>query len=222
MINFNIENYQGFAQAFEHLQEKIEILRQTQVMINKEIWKKKQIVKIMYTNKSFSKNKSRNTGNKNSSTFDAGSYSYGQGLCHTEELEPNDDLMYDKKRSKAEQNTSFTASQRGLTITESMTKKTIQEEAREIEKLRNDVEDIEDKIEIESQWFELYYSKYEEAKILFEDKKSVVDDLSNFISILEDQIKTLTQDFENQKNNSINSFTQDCYNTLYNEINENS
>ena len=91
-------------------------------MINKEIWKKKQIVKIMYTNKSFSKNKSRNSNNKNSSTLDAGAYSYGQGLFHTEELEPNDELMYDKKKIKAEQNTSFTASQRGLTITESMTK----------------------------------------------------------------------------------------------------
>lgn len=51
----NLDNYNGFMQAFDHLKEKIDILRETQIMLNKEIWKKKQLLKIMLTNKSFAK-----------------------------------------------------------------------------------------------------------------------------------------------------------------------
>jgi len=176
-----IGNYQFYLQTFDHLQEKIEILRQTQVMINKEIWKKKQILKIMHTNKSFSKAKSRNNTAASSNTFDAGLYSYGRGLCYTEEVEPQDDFMYERRKSNAN-NTSLNTSQRGLAITETMAKKTIQEEALEIEKLRIDVENIEEKIQVESECFELYYSKYEEAKILYEDKKGTIDDLNEFMN----------------------------------------
>lgn len=57
------ENYQAYLQNFETLNERIEILKDTQAMINKEIWRKKQILKVMYTNKSFSKTRPKNQGN---------------------------------------------------------------------------------------------------------------------------------------------------------------
>jgi diacylglycerol kinase family enzyme len=146
-------------------------------MITKEIWKKKQLIKIAYTNKSFSKSliMAKNTKNQ---TIDAGAYGYGKGICYTEEMDPKDDFMFEAKKPGL--NGSFNGSSRGVSITPALFKRSIHEEANEIERLKVDVYNIEEKIDMEMNFFETLSLKYREAKGLYEDKNGTVDDLMEF------------------------------------------
>ena len=208
----SIDCYNFYMQTYDHLKQKLEILRDTQVMLTKEIWRKKQLLKIMYTNKSFIKKSSRNVGN----TFDGGYYSYSKGISYTEEMEPKEDFLYERRKSNAN-NSSFNCSQRGVSITQAMKNKTIQEEAKEIEDLKVDVDNIEEKINIESQWLELYYSKYEESKLAYEDKKAVIEDFNMFKNCLEQQKESLKISFLDRKSAILDELTDKMFSSLYNE-----
>ena len=200
-------------QTYEHLSEKIEILKETQIILNKEIWRKKQLLKIMYTNKSFIKKSSRNTNN----TYDYASYSYnGKGISYTEEFEPKDDFLYERRKSNANNN-SFNSSQRGVSITPEMKNKSIQEEAREIDKLKFDVDNIEEKINLESQWIDFYFEKYQEAKNAYEDKKAVIDDFNMFKDWLEKQKESLKIAFLEKKSKILDELTDILYLSLYSD-----
>lgn len=188
-------------------------------MINKEIWRKKQLLKIMYTNKSFWK-RAPTKRSTSSSTFDAGLYRYGSGMCYTDEIEPQEDFMFERKKS-GNLNSSFNSSQRGISITPEMLTKSIQDEAREIEKLRNDVEELEEKIQIESECFDIYFHKFQEAKNVYEDRKGVIDDLVEFKNWLEGQIDALHESLQQTKDSILKKFIEDIYSVYYYEYENN-
>lgn len=173
----------------------------------------------MYTNKSFWK-RAPTKRSASSNTFDAGLYRYGSGMCYTDEVEPQEDFMFERKKS-GNLNSSFNSSQRGISITPEMLTKSIQEEAQEIEKLRSDVEDLEEKIQIESECFEIYFHKYQEAKNIYEDRKGVIDDLVEFKNCLEQQIKALHDSLEQTKDRILKNFIEDIYSVYYHESENN-
>lgn len=172
-------------------------------MITKEIWKKKQLIKIAYTNKSFSKSLKMVKDSKNK-TIDAGNYGYGKGICYTEELDPKDDFMYDNKKPNL--NGSFNSSNRGVSITPAMFKRTIHEEAAEIERLKNDVDEIDEKIELEMHFYDAFLSNYSQSKMLYEDKKSDVDEIIEFHRWIEEQKAMLHESINEEKGKIIDKF----------------
>lgn len=173
------------------------------MMITKEIWKKKQLIKIAYTNKSFSKSLKMVKESRNK-TIDAGNYGYGKGIWYTEELDPKDDFMYESKKPNL--NGSFNSSSRGVSITPATFKRSIQEEAAEIEKLKNDVDEIDEKIELEMHFFDAFNSNYKESKLIYEDKKSTVDDLIEFHRWIEEQKDMLDESIKEDKGKIIDKF----------------
>jgi hypothetical protein len=199
--------------VLEDWRQRLKVLNDTQEMITKEIWRKKQLLKIMYTNKSFIKqNVVQNVSRNN--TFNAGLYGYGGGICYTEELQHQDDFLYDTRKSNAH-NGSFHGGKRGVWITREMYKKPIKEEAKEIDRLKEDVDEIRDKIQFTLEFTEKAEYEYAQAKMFYEDKKGILDDLNEFMHWLKAQKRDIKLEMEKQKEKIMNKYIEEIFDLYY-------
>jgi hypothetical protein len=166
------------SEIYEDLKQRIQILKETQEMITKEIWRKKQLLKIMYTNKAFSK-QNQSPVRSHGHNFDPEFDNYNRGMCRTEHMDPEDDFAYTSQRPNGRV-TNITGTKRGVSITKEMYSRSIKDAANELDKLKRDVENIEDKIINSSDFFEKCHFQFEESQMIYEDKKATMDDLNLF------------------------------------------
>lgn len=173
-----IDAYHEAQEAVDHMKKKVDILRDTQTMITKEIWRKKQLIKIASTNKtfhtSFKKSRVPRSRSKHENQPNIIRYaSYTRDDC------PDTKFMYSSE-TPSNPNSSFTSSNRGVSFPPGFFKNTIQEEVIELEKLQQDVDDIEEKIYYEKECLQYYTSHYTQIQNQYLDKRSSLEDLMEF------------------------------------------
>ncbi|CAI2367692.1 unnamed protein product [Moneuplotes crassus] len=183
------ESYLEFQDALDHLNQKITILKDTQTMIKKEIWRKKQLLKIACNNKTFytSFKKSRISRSKSPSTLPSQRNSSMNGPSSRME-----------ERSDSPNN-SFRKSTIGVSFPPGLFKSTLQEEALELQSLKRDVQNIEDKISCETECINFYKSQFEHVKQDYQEKKSSIDDLMEFKSCIIAQERFILENYAADK-----------------------
>lgn len=188
------------------MSEKIKILEDTKVMIRKQIWRKKQLYKVARSGKLFSKNfkMSRNDANK---TFNKTQYTYGEGICYTQEMSPAEDFLYSKNSARKEMNSSFNGPSLKIS-NHDISNLSAKEDLIEMRKLTQDIEEIDEKIDDHTKLLETYKEKFIESKTLYEDRKGIIDDLIAFFECLGEQKKALKESYEQEKEKIYNTYIE--------------